>query len=246
MPYNTEMVMVGTKELSDQVLSFFKDKKRFHEEGPPDEYHIQMAEEYESYVKSLNIIERYFHEFSQNYEYSEDQVNLAIEIINSNIIIDGKLKGRNISGIYKTYEITDFLGFISEASTILNKVIYIKGYIQCVNKQFESMIAKYDELSKIMLEYKGVRPKTVNNIRSNLIDIQDNTLSKMTPKIKLSKDIIPLLINLFKKHIPGAPDERIAICIRELLKIVSSEEFIVTEGAIRKQIQLLSKTPPSP
>jgi hypothetical protein len=110
---------------------------------------------------------------------------------------------------------------------------------QSVTLNFESLLSKYDELSKVVLEYKGVRPEKMKAIRHDLAVMKDRTLSKLNPMSSLPPDIVPLLINSFKKHVSSAPNQTIAARISELLKISG---FDVKQETVRKKLQTQTST----
>jgi hypothetical protein len=160
--------------------------------------------------------------------------SLTIQIMESSIFREGKLKGRKISGKYRLYPIGDIREFIIELVKMLNRLEYMKERKQRVAQKFDSILTNYDELSKIVLESKGVRPEKVKSIWHDLAIMKDRTLDKLGPISNLPSEIMPSLIDLFKKYIPTAPNQTIAARISDLLKIVG---FQVNQETIRKKLQ---------
>jgi Asp-tRNA(Asn)/Glu-tRNA(Gln) amidotransferase C subunit len=196
--------------------------------------YLKYAASYEGYEPDISDISD---------EEAEEQIFLSkigynfpltIQIMESGIFREAKLKGRKISEKYRLYPIEDIKEFIIELVNILNRLENMKERKQRFTHQFESIISEFDLLSKMVLECKGVRPEKLKAIRHDLAVMKDKTLNKLNPVSSLPSNIIPTLINLFKKYIQNAPNQTIATRISELLKIV---DFQVNQETIRKKLQ---------
>jgi hypothetical protein len=160
--------------------------------------------------------------------------SLTIQIMESGIFREGKLKGRKISGKYRLYPIENIKELIIEVVKILNGLESLKEREQTVDQQFDSILNEYDKLSKIVLECKGIRPEKVKAIRDDLAVMKNRTLMKLIPISSLPPEIMPSLIAIFKKYVPTAPNQTIAARISELLKTAG---FDVKQETIRKKLQ---------
>jgi hypothetical protein len=202
----------------DEWLDYLKYVKSAYEGYEPDISNIS-DEEIEE--------QEFFNSIGYNF-------SLTIQIMESGVFREGNLKGRKISNKYKLYPIENLKDFLIDVVKILSGLESTKERKQTIAQKFDSILNNYDELSKIVLECKGVRPEKVKAIRHGLAIMKDRTISKLIPISNLPSDTISSLISLFKKCIPAAPNQTISTRISELLRIVG---FQVNQETIRKKLQ---------
>lgn len=205
----------------DGWLDYLKFVGRY--EGYEPDYESLEAETSDEVLEEQEFLYRIGYNFS-----------LTIQIMESSIFREGKLKGRKISGKYRLYLIENIKELIVEVVKILNGLESLKERKQTVAQEFDSILSEYDKLSKIVLECKGVRPEKVKAIRDDLSVMKNRTLIKLIPISSLPPEIMPSLIAIFKKYVPTAPNQTIAARISELLKTAG---FDVKQETIRKKLQ---------
>jgi hypothetical protein len=186
---------------------------------------------------------------------------IAITIMESGIFYEGKLKGRKISNKYRLYNIDNLEALVLGAGVIIDEALY--GHLKpqsvppseirreyeagniseeeyevyfCdeVSGNLKSFLLYYDNVSKIILEYKGARPEKVAKIHRELESMITKTLTKLPPPPSFFPEAILTIIGLFKKCVPMAPDQTLAARITGLLYKFNIE---VKEETIRKKLQ---------
>jgi hypothetical protein len=206
--------MNEVREQFEELLSVLKDQ-------------MDLVSTYEGYEPEISEQEEFIYRIGRN-------IPLAIQIMESGIFREGRLQGRKISTKHRLYAIDGIEEFVIELVRIFTNLTKMMVQKQSVTLKFDSILAKYDELTGVVLECKGVRPQKVQAIRQDLALVKKKTLSKLNPISSLPPDIISSLIFLFKKYIPTAPNQTIATRISDLLKIVG---FQVNQETIRKKLQ---------
>jgi hypothetical protein len=158
----------------------------------------------------------------------------AIAILESGIFRDCKLKGRPIGGKFRLYPIESPFQFVIESGMIFSIWIRTRDQQQMFADASYGLLEHFDDVSREVLKYRGVRPEKVKAIRQKLVAMREKTISKLSRIKGPTYDLVSALIPKFKQYMPTAPNQTIAARIQDLLKIV---DLHVEQETIRKRIQ---------
>ncbi|MEW6386327.1 MAG: hypothetical protein AB1491_02265 [Thermodesulfobacteriota bacterium] len=199
-----------------------------------------------------------------------DLLPYAINIMESGIFYKGKLKGRKISNQYRLYNIDNLEALVLGAVIIIDEALY--GHLKLpsspsseIRREYEAgnvsedvydwffddeetqdlktLLFHYDNVSEIILAYKGARPEKVIKIREELESMVSNTIRKMPISPSRFPICLTLLLGLFKKFVPDAPKQTIAARVQDVLTILKEDslknfEKTLGQDAIRKRLEL--------
>jgi hypothetical protein len=155
---------------------------------------------------------------------NKDCIPEQLKVMDSDIFHEGQLKGKKIGGSSKKYvkyqinDIEDFVDWVGQAiSTIDINFKYQYFPLNALwhrfnNKDFESMI---NALNK---DFGSSTFNKMNKVKSNFMALFEELQPKIGSKAKNPlKENVDSIFGIFKRHIPDAPDQTIAVRISELL-----------------------------
>lgn len=172
--------------------------------------------------------------------YEDSLLEMKRRVSECGIFYEGKLKGQNISGVYKTYEITDMDALVSDLAHVL-RLWELEPHKQVLNQG--RVIGAFGRISKELndevrrwSEMAGVNPKKyLRRIRTALADWQERILYRLITNqpVLSSGSLADALAIILRNHCPTAPDSTITKRVSDLLKLLDIEKAPET---IRKRI----------
>jgi hypothetical protein len=196
----------------DELLKWLKEDRKYDQRYKPD-----LKGRNKKDIEGKNLTNEY-----------------AIAILESGIFLDGKLKGRPVGKKFRLFNIESPFQFVFESGMIFSVWIKTQDSQQMFAEASYGLLEHFDNVSRKVLKYKGIRPEKVKAIRHELVAMQEKTINKLSRLKGPTYDLVLSLIPKFKKYIPTAPNQTIAARIQDLLKIVGLH---VEQETIRKRIQ---------